>query len=243
MSNLALANPSIAPRSAGTAQASTPIRIPASRPRKTNHLSAVAPKVEARGFALYIGITEQEAAEHGITLRQLSAELRKTLERLAPKAESHAVVALAPQDVGGSNIEVVRTALQDPARLGNASSEKSEPAGPKGVTIDTTRHQVLLDGEAAPFSYREFELLKYFVVREGQTITREELIRDLWPVRSADGSDLPSGRTIDVHIRRLRVKLGRYENIVQTVRGAGYRFDLHADVRVVAPAGPSPDRF
>ena len=54
---------------------------------------------------------------------------------------------------------------------------------------------------------------------------------------------MPNARTIDVHVRRLRAKLGDYEEIVRTVRGSGYRFDRHADVVISYPTSPSPDRF
>jgi thiamine pyrophosphate-dependent acetolactate synthase large subunit-like protein len=74
----------------------------------------------------------------------------------------------------------------------------------------------------------------------GKTIDRAELIASLW---SADDSDIPNERTIDVHVRRLRAKLGDYEDIVRTVRGAGYRFDRHADVSVQHTSTPSPDLF
>ncbi|RII95831.1 winged helix family transcriptional regulator, partial [Clavibacter michiganensis subsp. insidiosus] len=55
--------------------------------------------------------------------------------------------------------------------------------------------------------------------------------------------DVPNERTIDVHVRRLRSKLGRYEEIVRTVRGAGYRFDRHADVAIHHASTQSPDLF
>jgi DNA-binding response OmpR family regulator len=54
---------------------------------------------------------------------------------------------------------------------------------------------------------------------------------------------VPNERTIDVHIRRLRAKLGAYDDIVRTVRGSGYRFDRHADVVIRSGHAPSPDRF
>ena len=69
-----------------------------------------------------------------------------------------------------------------------------------------------------------------------------ELVSALWQA-SAD-EDAPGERTIDVHVRRLRAKLGRHEDIVRTVRGVGYRFDRHADVSIRYGHGtPSPDRF
>ena len=66
-------------------------------------------------------------------------------------------------------------------------------------------------------------------------------IAGLWS--DADGEDVPNARTIDVHVRRLRAKLGEYEEIIRTVRGSGYRFDRHADVAITYPTSPSPDRF
>jgi DNA-binding response OmpR family regulator len=59
----------------------------------------------------------------------------------------------------------------------------------------------------------------------------------------ADDVDIPNDRTIDVHVRRLRSKLGRFEDIVRTVRGEGYRFDAHPDVTVLFASAPSPDVF
>jgi DNA-binding response OmpR family regulator len=78
------------------------------------------------------------------------------------------------------------------------------------------------------------------VLRQGRTIERAELISSLW---SAGDAEAPNERTIDVHVRRLRAKLRGYEDIVRTVRGAGYRFDRHADVSVHHASTPSPDFF
>jgi DNA-binding response OmpR family regulator len=108
------------------------------------------------------------------------------------------------------------------------------------VVVDISRKRLLLDGDVAPLTYKEFELLQYLVLREGRTIERAELISSLW----ADGDDeVPNERTIDVHVRRLRSKLGAFEDIVRTVRGAGYRFDRHADVSIRHASTPSPDVF
>ena len=70
----------------------------------------------ARGFALYVGIDATQAAEHGTSLSQIAAALRKTLEELVPGSgtQTHAAVALAPKESGGRNIDVVRAALRDP---------------------------------------------------------------------------------------------------------------------------------
>ena len=78
------------------------------------------------------------------------------------------------------------------------------------------------------------------MLREGRTSDRHELIASLW---GEGDDDIPNERTIDVHVRRLRSKLGAYEDIVRTVRGVGYRFDRHADVSIRQATTPSPDFF
>lgn len=206
--------------------------------------SADQPSIRSpRGFALYVGIDEIKAAEAGVSLPLLVDALRRTLAELAPGAETHATVALAPQSAGGRDLDVVRLALHEPGAIARANAaaeeEKDEDAG---IVVDISRKRVLLDGQSAAFTYKEFELLQYLVLREGRTIERSELVSALWQASARD--DAPGERTIDVHVRRLRAKLGRHEDIVRTVRGAGYRFDRHADVTIRYGHGaPSPDRL
>ena len=90
---------------------------------------------------------------------------------------------------------------------------------PGGVTIDISRRRVHIDSEPSSLTFKEFELLQYLVLREGRTIERTELVSSLWS--HADADEAPGERTIDVHVRRLRAKLGR--SAVETVRGFGYR--------------------
>ena len=140
-------------------------------------------------------------------------------------------------------MDVVRLALQDPAALAkHRHTPPSDPVEPRGgVVIDISRKRVLIDGETTPLTYKEFELLQFLVLREGRTIDRHEIIATLWA--EGDEEEVPNERTIDVHVRRLRSKLGAYEDIVRTVRGAGYRFDRHADVTIRWASTPSPDMF
>ena len=205
------------------------------------HLRAVPTGTEARGFVLYVGIDEDKAAADGTDLSEIVAQLRALAAQLSPSSETYAAVALAPRGAGGRDVDVVRLALQDPAALAkHRHTPEDEDRACDGVVIDLSRKRVLLDNTAANLTYKEFELLQYLVLREGKTIDRAELIASLW---SADDSDIPNERTIDVHVRRLRAKLGDYEDIVRTVRGAGYRFDRHADVSVQHTSTPSPDLF
>jgi DNA-binding winged helix-turn-helix (wHTH) protein len=236
MSNTALLS-APAPRHLRAVEDLSPAAAPAASSRPLP--AGTAP----RGFALYVGIDELKAAADGVSLSTLVEALRRTLGELAPHAETYATVALAPVGAGGRDVDVVRLALHEPsavARTKQDEPEEQDVAG--GVTIDISRRRVHIDGDAAALTFKEFELLQYLVLREGRTIERTELVSSLWS--HADGDEAPGERTIDVHVRRLRSKLGRYEDIVRTVRGIGYRFDRHADVVIRFGHGtPSPDRF
>ena len=209
----------------------------------TPRVRTVPEGTEARGFVLYVGLDEAKAAAAGIDLGRLVNELKRVTAELAPQSQTHAAVALAPAGAGGRDVDVVRLALQDPAALARYRRGPEPAEKPvEGVVIDISRKRVLLDGETAALTYKEFELLQYLVLREGKTIERAQLIAALW-ADAAEGDDVPNERTIDVHVRRLRSKLGGYEDIVRTVRGAGYRFDRHADVVIRYASTPSPDFF
>jgi len=215
---------------------------PAAGTARPARLRAVPEGTEARGFALYVGLDEIKAASAGTDLGTVVAALKRLAAELAPGIETHAAVALAPEGAGGRDIDVVRLALQDPAAVAQHREQPDEEErATSGVVVDLSRKRVVLDEEVAPLTYKEFELLQYLVLREGRTIERSELIASLWS--AGDEDDVPNERTIDVHIRRLRSKLGRYEEIVRTVRGAGYRFDRHADVAVHHSSTASPDLF
>lgn len=217
---------------------------PATAPDQNRaRLRAVPHGTEARGFVLYVGIDEAKAAAAGTDLGAIVEALKELTARLAPASETYAAVALAPEGAGGRDVDVVRLALHDPAALAKhrrPTPEVPAAADRTGVVIDISRKRLTLDGDPAPLTYKEFELLQYLVLREGRTIERAELIGALW---TAGEADTPNDRTIDVHVRRLRAKLGHYEGIVRTVRGAGYRFDRHADVSIRYASTPSPDLF
>ena len=89
-----------------------------------------------------------------------------------------------------------------------------------GIVIDDAAYSVMLDEEPLDLTYTEFELLKYLVQHPGRVFSREHLLADVW------GYDYYGGtRTVDVHVRRLRAKLGpEHEALIGTVRNVGYRF-------------------
>jgi DNA-binding winged helix-turn-helix (wHTH) protein len=211
--------------------APTPVVAPSGVPGP----QAISSDTEARGFVLYVGLDEAAAQAQGTSLGKLATQVRAFLQTLAPNAQTHAAVALAPASAPGENIDVVRQALGDPtvARRPRTETPARSPQGsarPSGVLIDLSRREVHLDGETLNLTFKEFELLNYLVENGARTVGRDELLTNLW--RNAE--EVPNERTIDVHIRRLRSKLGRLANTVRTVRGQGYRFYEHPEVVVWA---------
>ena len=81
-------------------------------------------------------------------------------------------------------------------------------------------YQAAIDGKPLDLTYMEYELLKFFVTHPGKVFTREQLLSRVWGYEYYGGA-----RTVDVHVRRLRAKLGEeHANLIQTVRSVGYRF-------------------
>jgi DNA-binding response OmpR family regulator len=99
------------------------------------------------------------------------------------------------------------------------------------LDIDEDTYVVRLRGTPLDLTYREFELLKYLAGNPGRVFTRGQLLQEVW------GYDYYGGtRTVDVHIRRLRAKLGaEYESLIGTVRGVGYKLDPHGATAVTGP--------
>ena len=202
---------------------------------ETGSMDKPSDRRRARGFALYVGLDENTAREHGIELADLVASLRQDIEGRVPGVGTHATIALSPADAGGEDLDVVRRALQDPGKLQPRPAEEPEDSG---VEIDISRKRVVIGSETAPLTYLEFELLQFLVLREGQSVPRQAIIDHLW---EQGDREAPNERTIDVYIRRVRAKLEPYPDIIRTVRGQGYRFDRHADVTVRFGQAPSPD--
>jgi DNA-binding response OmpR family regulator len=90
-----------------------------------------------------------------------------------------------------------------------------------GVTIDEVSYQAKVNGKALDLTFKEFELLRFLAGHPQRVFTREQLLSEVW------GYDYFGGtRTVDVHVRRLRAKLGDMESLIGTVRNVGYRFTV-----------------
>ena len=91
-----------------------------------------------------------------------------------------------------------------------------------GLVLNTEEHTVKADGQKVVLTYKEFELLKLFLANPGIAFTRQQLFDEVWGAEYVGES-----RTVDMHIRTLRQKLGDYGAMIQTVRGVGYRLEVH----------------
>lgn len=89
-----------------------------------------------------------------------------------------------------------------------------------GLTMDLEEHTVIMDGQRLTFTFKEFELLRLFLTHPGAAFTREQLLSAVWGVDYAGET-----RTVDVHIKTLRQKLGAYGAMIETVRSVGYRWE------------------
>ena len=194
---------------------------------------------QIRGFAVYVGVDEASALAAGTSISEIVDAVRNVVTSAVPGTESHAAVAYAPESQRGKNLDIVRLALREPRAVAELLPPKPTTVS-SGVTIDLSRKRVVINGDVAPLTYKEFELLQYLVLREAVTVDRSGMIDTLW---AASDVDRPNSRTIDVHFRRLRSKLEPFEDIVRTVRGVGYRFDRHADVTIDFGTGRSPDIY
>lgn len=103
-------------------------------------------------------------------------------------------------------------------------SQPSERIQTSGVVIDEASYSAKVHGKPLDLTYKEFELLRFLAAHPSRVFTREQLLSEVW------GYDYFGGtRTVDVHVRRLRAKLGDLESLIGTVRNVGYRFNVHED--------------
>ena len=92
-----------------------------------------------------------------------------------------------------------------------------------GIEINKAAHQVTIDGKPIELSYKEFELLTYFVENQGIALSREKILNNVW-----NYDYFGDARTIDTHVKKLRSKLGKAGDYIRTIWGMGYKFEVEA---------------
>ena len=90
-----------------------------------------------------------------------------------------------------------------------------------GITVDKAAHQVKIDGKEIDLSFKEFELMAYFVENQGIALSREKILNNVW-----NYDYFGDARTIDTHVKKLRSKMGEKGNYIKTIWGMGYKFEV-----------------
>ena len=90
-----------------------------------------------------------------------------------------------------------------------------------GIEIDHTAHTVRIDGNIVDLSFKEYELLTYFVENQGIALSREKILNNVW-----NYDYFGDARTIDTHVKKLRSKLGDKGEYIKTIWGMGYKFEI-----------------
>lgn len=89
-----------------------------------------------------------------------------------------------------------------------------------GIRLDKNAHMVIIDGENIELSYKEFELLAYFMENKGIALSREKILNNVW-----NYDYFGDARTIDTHVKKLRSKMGEKGNLIRTIWGLGYKLE------------------
>src|SRR3954454_3949194 len=174
-------------------------------------VSALSPRANRHATGPGRGGVARRSGEPALTV---TLAIPLTDDGLSPQAHKLIEAVRDLVEVGQSTVTV------EPA----ATVRDDPPAGPV-VRMLTGPRQVLLDGRLLPFTRLEFDLLLFLAERPHRVFTRAQLLAGVW------GYDRTGERTVDVHVRRLRLKLGTSLPVITTVYGVGYR--LSDEARVV----------
>ena len=104
-------------------------------------------------------------------------------------------------------------------RRTTAQEEKAIEVG--GIKLDKSAHEVYVDGKKLELSFKEFELLSYFVENKGIALSREKILNNVW-----NYDYYGDARTIDTHVKKLRSKMGNKGECIKTIWGMGYKFEV-----------------
>lgn len=107
------------------------------------------------------------------------------------------------------------------AVLRRTSTVEDETYEIGGIVLDKAAHMVKIDGEPIELSFKEFELLTYFIVNRGVALSRERILNNVW-----NYDYYGDARTIDTHVKKLRSKMGSKGDFIKTIWGMGYKFEV-----------------
>ena len=153
---------------------------------------------------------DERTADLPVILLTAKAEEDNLVQGLDAGADDYVTKPFSPREL----IARVRALLRR-RDLG----QQEEPIRIQGLVYDPVSHHVSIDGHAVAMGPTEFRLLGFFLTHQDRVYSRDQILNHVW-----GGNVYMDERTVDVHIRRLRKALGDHDRLVQTVRGAGYRF-------------------
>lgn len=179
-------------------------------------VSGYQPINSPQGFVISVGLTEEEARRAGTSLERIIHAMQVQLAAMLPAAQTRVALLPAPPTAASGRPKL--RALRRPPE--------------SGLLLDLARGQARIDGQDISLSQREYELLSVLAAKHGKPLTRSELYRRVW---SSDSGAASNERVVDVTVRRLRTRLRGYAQIIRTVRGTGYRFDLQPGVTIREP--------
>ena len=154
----------------------------------------------------------KETSEVGIILLTARREEVDRIKGLSLGADDYLTKPFSPQELTLRVAAVLRRLASPPVSSGSVLVE-----GP--LTIDRSAHQVTVNGKEISLTATEYKLLEVLVERRGRVQTRSQLLESVWAAQP----DIQT-RTVDMHVQRLRSKLGAAAELVETVRAFGYRF-------------------
>jgi len=116
--------------------------------------------------------------------------------------------------------EYISARVEAILRRANKIGEGAQTRTVGGITLDKTSHTVVIDNKKIELSYKEFELLDYFMENQGIALSRDKILDAVW-----NYDYFGDARTIDTHVKKLRAKLGEKGEYIQTIWGLGYKFE------------------
>lgn len=164
----------------------------------------------------------QEPATQGLPVLVLTAkrEQEDRIRGLELGADDYLTKPFSPRELVLRVHSILRRASEATAAEGGGRTLRAGP-----VTLDVASHQVTMEGAELPLTPTEFRLLQALMERRGRTQSRRQLLERAWDVESEVAERIQT-RTVDMHVRRLRAKLGEVGDWIETVRGFGYRLKV-----------------
>ena len=168
----------------------------------------------------------------GVTLLKLmkASEAFQDIPVIMATAKGTEYDKIQSLDLGADDYLVKPFGIMEMVSRVKAVLRRCKPKSPSsllkldGLVLNPGEHIVTIDGERAALTYKEYELLHLFLSQPGIAFSREQLLSSVWNTEYAGET-----RTVDMHIRTLRQKLGSYGNMIETVRNVGYRLEIKYD--------------